>query len=235
MEDLRFWYYIKDQRKPSFPSSLPVQPISEELIRVRTFLFWGKLAPRDSINIEEVLFLFDRLLNVYKYVEGRIDLKPLSIDLRDGLKFKAGCPTRVEETISTTIARTKSILQRHNRIQKVLHKILEAQHGEKNVGTENDSGRGSRVDLVVREKGKYQYYEIKTGPCIKTCIREALAQLLEYSYWPGGNIAEKIIVVSENCMTQDANKFLDTLRNTFHIPVYHQQLDMQNESLSNPQ
>lgn len=235
MEDLRFWYYIKGLRKPSFPSSLPVKPISEELICEGNFLFWGKIVPRATINIEEVLFLFDRLLNVYKYVEDRIDLEPLSIDLHDGFQFKAGCPTRVEETIRTIKASTKSIIQRHIKLQKVLHKILEERHEGNNVGAENDAGRGSRVDLVVREKGKYQYYEIKTGPCIKTCIREALAQLLEYSYWPGGNVAETMIVVSENYMTQDAKKFLEILRNTFHLPIHHQQLDLQNGLLSDPQ
>jgi hypothetical protein len=231
LEDLRFWYYYKDQRSPT----LPVKPISEELIRVGTFLFWGKLAPRDAINIEEVLFLFDRFLKVYQYVEGTVPLVPLSTDLREGLQFKPGCPTRAEEATGNIRAGTKSILLWHNRMLEGLYKILAAQHGEKNVGTENDAGRGSRVDLVVQDKGRYQYYEIKTGPCIRTCLREALAQLLEYSYWPGGNVAETLIVVSENCLTQDAKHFLDTLRNTFRLPIYHQQLDLLKGSLSDPQ
>jgi hypothetical protein len=40
------------------------------------------------------------------------------------------------------------------------------------------------MDVVVRLGIRYWFYEIKTALSARACIREALAQLLEYSYWP---------------------------------------------------
>jgi len=231
LEDVRFWYYSNHQRSPT----LPVIPIPEELIRIHTFLFWGKMTPRETTQPEEVLFLFDRLLDVYQYVEGNTPLRKRLAELHKGFQFKAGCSTKPESAVARSQAATKAIILRHNKLQAVLHSVLSQQYGEDNVGTENDTGRGSRVDLVVRASNKHLYYEIKTSPCIRTCLREAVAQLVEYSYWPGGNEAERLVVVSENPMTPDARRYLLTLRKRFHLPIYYQRLDLKSQTLGEPE
>lgn len=231
LDDLRFWYYSLFGRS----QTLPVQPVSEDLIKIHTFLFWGKLSPRDEVNYKEVLFLFDRLVTLYEYVEGNAPLRKVDIDLRKGFQFKPGFSSGVESAIGFSIGGTRTIQLRHRKLQKALHYVLSAQYGENNVGGENDTGRGSRIDLVVREGNKHIYYEIKAYPCIRTCLREALSQLMEYSYWPGGNSCERMIVVSENPITPDAKRYLDTLRNTFHLPVFYQQFDLENKSLGSTQ
>ena len=230
-EDLRFWYYCDHQRS----STLPIGPIPENVIRIHSFLFWGKLSPRESVRPQEALFLFDRLLNLYRYVEGDEQIGNPHTDLRKGFEFKAGCVSKPESALGHFRERTKAIALRHNLLQGALHKILCAKHGEANVGTENDTGRGSRVDLVVRDGADYAYYEIKTYPCIRTCLREAVAQLMEYSYWPGGNLAKRLVVVSENPLTPDARRYINTLRTDFDLPVYYQRLDMATESLEEMQ
>jgi hypothetical protein len=221
-EDLRFWYDCDRQRS----TTLPIGPIPENVIRLHTFLFWGKMAPRVKVRSEEVLFLFDRLLSLYRYVEGGEEIGKPKTDLRHGFQFTAGCATKPEAAVAHSVASTKAIALRHNALQTALHKALSAKHGEANVGTENDTGRGSRVDLVVRDGAEYAYYEIKTSPCIKTCLREAVSQLMEYSYWPGGNVAKRLVVVSENPLTQDARRYIGTLRRDFKLPLYYQRLDM---------
>lgn len=94
------------------------------------------------------------------------------------------------------------------------------------MGTENDTGRGSRVDLVVRQGNSHIYYEIKTSPDIRECLRDAPAQLIEYSYWPRVNEATTLVVVSEKHFALDADRYLATLRERFHIPIYYQYLDL---------
>jgi len=231
LEDIRFWYYSNDERSPT----LPVSPISEELIRIPTFLFWGKMTPRDTTQPEEVLFLFDRLLDVYQYVEGNTPLRKRPAELHKGFQFKAGCSTKPESTVARSQAAIRAMILRHYKLQAALHSVLSQQFGKDNVGTENDSGRGSRVDVVVRRGKKHFYYEIKTSPCIRTCLREAMAQLFEYSYWPGGNEAERLVVVSENPMTPDARRYLLALRKRFHLPIYYQRLDLKSETLVEPE
>lgn len=223
LDDLRFWFYFNHDRSPT----LPVRPISEDLIRVHTFLFWGKMSPIEKTKPGEILFLFDRLLNVYEYVEGDVPLRKQRTDLLKGLLFKAGCTEKLDTSIQHLQGGKKTVILRHNKLQSALHSILSKEYGDKNVGTENDTGRGSRVDLVVRNGNKHLYYEIKTSRNIRDCLREAIAQLLEYSYWPGGNEAEKLVVVSENPMTPDAQRYLMTLRERFDVPIFYQYLDLE--------
>lgn len=227
LEDVRFWYYSNHQRS----STLPVTPIPEDLIRVHNFLFWGKMSRRDTIQPKEVLFLFDRLLNIYEFVEGNVPLKKQPAELNKGFQFKAGCSEKMETTIQRSPATTKAVMLHHNKLQVALHSILSQKYGDDNVGTENDTGRGSRVDLVVRDGNRHMYYEIKTSPNIRDCLREAIAQLIEYSYWPGGNEAETLVIVSENPLTPDARRFLVMLRERFHLPIFYQYIDLTHESL----
>jgi len=165
LEDVRFWYYFDHQRS----ATMPVTLIPKDLIRVPTFLFWGKLSRRDIIQPEEVLFLFDRLLNVYEFVEGNVPLRKRPAELNKGFQFKAGCSNKMEATIQRSQATTKAVTLHHNKLQAAIHSILSQKYGENNVGTENDTGRGSRVDLVVRDGNKHMYYEVKTGPSIRDC------------------------------------------------------------------
>lgn len=227
LEDLRFWYYYKGQRSPT----LPLEPIPEELIRIKTFLFWGKLTPRETVKPEEVLFLFDRLLYIYEYVEGGNPLRKQPAEMSKGFQFKAGCHIGPEYTVARSKAAIRESNLRHNELGKTLYSVLSRRYGEDKVGTENDTGRGSRVDLVVRDDRGFSYYEIKTSMCIKTCLREAIGQLMEYSYWPGGNEAKSLVVVAENPMTPDTHRYLSMLRERFHLPVYYQRLNIKSGTL----
>ena len=231
LDDLRFWYYFKGDRS----ATQPVSAISPELIRPHTFLFWGKMSPRNSVGPGEVLFLFDRLLDAYEYVEGGASLRRSRTDLRRGLQFRPGCSVKPETSVQRLQGGSRSVSLRHNILQTALHAILARKYGGENVGTENDTGRSSRVDLVVRDGKRHIYYEIKTGPNIKDCIREALSQLMEYSYWPGGNQAEQMVIVSENPMTPDAREYLTLLRDKLKLPVFYQHLDVDAGRLHEPE
>jgi len=59
------------------------------------------------------------------------------------------------------------------------------------------NGIGGRIDTVVSQDGGYWFYEIKTAMSARACIRDALAQLLEYAYWPGAREASRLIIVGE--------------------------------------
>ena len=175
-EDLNFWWYHGAERSPT----LPIGPIPEKVIEVKSFLFWGKLCPRESADPHTVLFLFDRLLELYRYVEGGRDIGRVKTDLRKGFTFKPGCKEKSKKTVLHSRKQTRAMVLRQNQMQPVLFKALCAQFGEGNVGYENDTGRGSFIDLVVCDGKRYHYYEIKTFPCVRTCIRDAIGQLLEF-------------------------------------------------------
>lgn len=96
-------------------------------------------------------------------------------------------------------------------------------HGEKCVGTEVPTGQGTSIDVVVKTDTDCWFYEIKTAPSAKACIRQAIPQLLEYAYWDGDvKKVDRLIVVGPVPVTVDASTYLEYLRNTFSIPIFYE-------------
>ena len=83
---------------------------------------------------------------------------------------------------------------------------------------------GTSIDLVVKDKGVYYFYEIKTASTAKACIRQALGQILEYSYWPGNQKAEKLVVVGAPSLDKDTTKYIEYLRNKFNLPIEYRSI-----------
>lgn len=114
----------------------------------------------------------------------------------------------------------------HNDIQNRLYVHLKSVLGAKAVGTEQDTGSGTAVDVVTQEKGIVTFYEIKTGSSVRTSIRQALPQLLEYAYWPDDERATELIIVSHLPTTKAAEKYLAVLRDRFGLPIFYRQFDL---------
>lgn len=121
----------------------------------------------------------------------------------------------------------------HNEIQNKLYKYLVEIYGENDVGAEIPDGFGASVDLVLKEKNNYTFYEIKTDTSVKSCIRHAISQLLEYAYWPEEERAQKLIIISQNPITNEAKQYLSYLRSKFGMPIYYQRFNMNAEELEN--
>ncbi len=113
----------------------------------------------------------------------------------------------------------------HNKMQTKIYNQFVDLYGKDCVGTELDSGSGTKIDLVVKQDEMYDYYELKTSNSIKGCIREALPQLLEYAYWKKRSFVKKLVIVSQNPITEEAKVYLDILRSDFKINIYYQWYD----------
>jgi hypothetical protein len=92
------------------------------------------------------------------------------------------------------------------------------------VGTEQPNGIGGRIDVVVHTKEKLIYYEIKVGSCIRTCIREAIGQLLEYSYWPSTRIPSELVIVGEAENTGESKQYLSLIGSKIGIKLSYMQI-----------
>lgn len=166
------------------------------------------------------------LLNKRKTPTLRTTTKKFSFS--PGHKDKKNSAKSKYETQSTEI----DLIQ--NRIQKNIFRQLVKVYGKRNVGTEQDTGFGSLVDLVVRDiDKKFIFFEIKTSYSVKLCIREALSQLLEYAFFPNVNNAKKLIIVSPNEITPDSKKYMRSIRKRFKIPIYYQKYDSEQKALEN--
>ena len=95
-------------------------------------------------------------------------------------------------------------------------------------------GRRSFKTVDIKAKthfGKWHYFEIKTD-CPKLSIRSALGQILEYSYWPDSEKAEKLIIISDNVPDSDTKKYLTHIRQKFNFPIFYRSFNMEANDLS---
>ncbi len=121
----------------------------------------------------------------------------------------------------------------HNQIQNSTYLQFTKQFGNENVGTEQLTENGTKIDIVVRnENEKFTFYEIKTSSSLIGSIREALSQLLEYAYYPAKEEASKLVVISPNNITTEVLDYLKHLRSKFNLPIYYQVFDQSKMKLN---
>lgn len=127
--------------------------------------------------------------------------------------------------------RLSEIDKLHPKIQDLCYDQLKNEFGADKVGTEVSTGYGGSIDLVVKNKKGYTFFEIKTNKSIRMCIREALSQLLEYGHFPNKNNANKFVIVSQNQITENIKNYLMNIRELYKIPVYYRQFDLTKNEL----
>lgn len=104
----------------------------------------------------------------------------------------------------------------------------------RNVKMEVGAGYGgNRIDMVEQVPDGDIFYEIKTYPSLKTSIRMAIGQLLEYSLWTEQEKAKELIIVTQVMPdSTDAKKYLPHIRKTYNIPIYYQSFNIETNELS---
>ena len=147
--------------------------------------------------------------------------------------FNPGHTEGKESTTAEYGKRKGDVDLAHNKMQTHVYNQLVKEHGKDNVGTEQNSIGGTKIDLILKKSDKFWFYEFKTFNSIKTCIREALPQLLEYTYWHKKDNVDRLIIVSQNPITPDADNYLKLLREKFNISLYYQRYDPELLKLEN--
>jgi len=142
--------------------------------------------------------------------------------------FKAGHNSKKTGSVSVEPSKkAKQAVLLHNAIQNGLYEQLVQKHGKACVGTENATGHGTSIDVVVKTDEFCRFYEIKTSRSVKACIRQAIPQLLEYAYWDAakGN-ADELIIVGPKPATKQAEEYLAFLRNEFGLNIRYEHFDV---------
>jgi hypothetical protein len=226
--DMSMWHWEGNERKGS---DHPPTPIQGGLIRRGVFLFMGRMQPASAIDYDLIVEDFDRLLPLYRFVEGQDTFPKETQPTKGSFQFKPGCTVKLARTTGSLPEKELNITLRHNELQRALHDHLASLYGVDDVGTEAESA-GGQVDVIVRRGETFWFYEIKTALSARSCIRQALAQLLEYSFWPGAQEAEKLIIIGEAPLDKDAELYLASLRKRFDLPIEYEQFDMAKGTLN---
>jgi len=217
-KDYRMWHWNK-VRSPI----KKVTTVNPEIVCPGTFIFLGKIVPVEKIDISEVIKTFDALLDVYIAVEQEFSEEPLVEDQKESFEFGSNATTPTIERKYRTQERELSFEVRHILLQDALVRDLLKTYGEGNVCKENTFGR-NRIDVVVNHNQEYYFYEVKVAGSAKSCLRQALGQLMEYAYWPGKRHAKKIVVAGEHPLDENSRNYLSFLRESFNLPVEYKQI-----------
>lgn len=124
----------------------------------------------------------------------------------------------------------------HKSISEELTNLLREQYGYENVTPEHPAGYDSnRIDIVVNDKDGLVFYEIKTYSNLRTSIREAFGQLIEYTSWTNHSKAKEIIIITQTPSEYELKKaktYFEHIRTLFNIPIYYQSFDTETKKLS---
>lgn len=143
------------------------------------------------------------------------------------IKIEIGLHSREPKTIEITYL--------HKAISKNLTRFLKNKYGNKNVKAEHSSGTGAnKVDIVVNTVNEgMTFYEIKTYNSVKSSIREAIEQLLEYAMWPNKMKANQLIIVTQkHTDIEEVKKYFAHLRQRLGLQIYYQWFDIETNELS---
>ena len=225
-QGMRMWHYEYDPDTRDHIRSneyLP-SPIPGSLIAPKNFIFAGWMNPIEEVDCDQILADFDRLLPMYRYVESTKNPPLIEVNDDEPFRFNPGCTAKKASANAQPSEDPVDVSLRHNVLQEKLYDQLCREYGEGNVGTEHPSGNGMRVDAVVRHKNEYFFYEIKTYTNARACLRDAIGQLLEYSHWPGGQDAKRLVVVGEPELCPDGKKYVTQLSGQYDLPIEYQRI-----------
>ena len=191
---------------PDIQSELEAMEIQKNIVRTRG---WPRIQDSRAVH------------RIWKALESAGTTVPVPFPKSD-FDFKPGYSKKVTTAKATFTEAELDLDLRHNIIQQTLYQQLTSKYGKDNVGTEQPSGVGTKIDVVVKIKNEYWFYEIKTAPTPKACLREAIGQLLEYGYWPGAQEPSRFIVVGESPLDEDGQEYILRLRKRFSLPLEYE-------------
>jgi hypothetical protein len=173
-------------------------------------------------DLDSFAEITDDLPVFLKNYENLIDHREKGQLIYEGWKFSFNPKKPIWNTSKSKKSKTSEtvVTKKHVKMQKALHSRLVSKYGKKYVDYECELIQGKFADLVVLlDSGKYAVYEIKTQPTARECIREAIGQLLEYSYWPGSQSVEQIWVVGPTHMDDKSTEYIESLKSQFGLPI----------------
>jgi hypothetical protein len=217
--DMWMWHYSNGKRSEKRQPG----PISPNMAQVNNFVFMGNLFNYKSPNYDFIMNTLDRLFPIWKFVEENF------VDVSQSPIRKPRCkgrPKLASFAQATLQERLLDINLRHNvLLTKLVNGLIDC-HGEDFVRWEDRMTSNGLCDVLLEKGGCRTIYEIKTSATARGCIREAMGQLLEYGFWPGGEAPSKLVVVGEPEMDSNAEKYLERLNEKFPAKISYLRIDV---------
>ncbi len=197
-------------------------------------LFNIRFRPEDVFlyGAEPVPFREGESINHTRYTLLYRESKPVE-NKPEGLSYSGKDAKEIQE--GKQQSRQQKVVQcaqLHNHIQNILLVYLRDKYPSDKIELETGTGYGTNIDLIRESlEGRTIFYKVKTYPSAKSCIREALGQLLEYAYYPDRKMADELVIVSQAPVQQAERDYINHLRREFAMSVSYVQFDHKNVSI----
>jgi hypothetical protein len=119
------------------------------------------------------------------------------------------------------VSRSYIATQKHNQIQEALKRRLIDQHGEKAVLMEENF-----VDVKLVLPDQIVFYEVKSSSYASDCIREALGQVLAYTFHEKDNRKRKIVVVGQYPPNRSEEEFIKFIKSQIKIEFDYENVEI---------
>ena len=195
------------------------------------WLFNVKYKPENCIidNLVEV-DPKDKAIPSTRYTLINLNKLPDELEEKEEVKEFFGPPQKSGPKPNFVKASTRASGPRISEIPHIHYKITESlyQYLEKSgftVEYERVSPAGGKVDMIAWKGKKATFFEIKTYPNAKACIREAFGQVLEYAMYPADSRADKLVIVSQNKATASDHTYIKHIRETLNLSLEYWAFD----------
>ena len=178
--------------------------------------------PPEKFKADSYAFIdHDDLEQWLKKLNSILENKPQPSEIRfvPGLNIPQSPETR------TPSGNTITTSNLHNQLMLKLYDKLCSESGKENVGTEIRVGT-KRIDAVVKGKGFYDIYEVKTASNSFDCVTEALGQICQYAYLYCRDNIGKMIIVGAPAASPEVEQYLSWFRKKHSMEVYYMQVQL---------
>jgi len=223
LDGFRMWHWDGSARSPDRSPG----EILQDSIDAQAFVFLGTMVPEAEVDVKQILRDFDRLYDLYEYVETE---PKAAAKTHDGGVPRHGV-SKATQTVMTRLASEIEVDLRHNLLQQMLLTMLKSEWPGCTVEPERPVAGNRRVDVAVDTGEGTLFCEIKVAPDVRTAVREAVGQLLEYAHWPKDCRAVKWWVISEGQPSDEEVAYLQALRTRYRLPIFYRRIDTETASL----
>jgi hypothetical protein len=127
-----------------------------------------------------------------------------------------------ENQIRNIAARSYYVQQKHKRLQLALKEQLTRSFGEDCVVLFEENN----VDVKLFQPKHIVFYEVKSSSYATNCVKEALGQLLHYSFCDNEPKEKKLVVVGQYPPTMEDLKFIEYVKSLLNIEFRYENIGL---------
>lgn len=135
---------------------------------------------------------------------------------------KASEITILDLQVRSVKSRTYFVEQKHKRLQLALKEKLTKQFGENYeiLFEENN------VDVKLIQPNQIIFYEVKSDSFASDCIRKAIGQLLQYSFFDETNKKKKLVVIGQYAPNSNEIEFIEFVKKSLNVEFDYENIEL---------